>query len=129
ANDNVCFAAHDIDGDGRVDFAVGRDWQFNNSDSGGSIGWLHSPPDPRQPWSYHPLAEEPTTHRMRWMDWNRDGQLDLIVAPLKGRHSRAPAFAEAAVRLLAFTPDPKNPTRSWSMSVIDEQLHVMHNLD
>jgi hypothetical protein len=129
ANDNVCFAAHDIDGDGRVDFAVGRDWQFNNSDSGGSIGWLHSPPDPRQPWSYHPLAEEPTTHRMRWMDWNRDGQLDLIVAPLKGRRSRAPAFAETGVRLLAFTPDRKNPVGPWSMSVIDEQLHVMHNLD
>src|SRR5262245_38061906 len=34
-NDNVCFAPYDIDGDGAVDFAVGRDWQPNNATSGG----------------------------------------------------------------------------------------------
>lgn len=129
ANDNVCFAPHDVDGDGRVDFAVGHDWQFNNSDSGGHIGWLHSPADPRQPWTYRRLAEEPTTHRMRWVDWDHDGQSDLVVAPLKGKHSKAPAFNEAGVRLLSFTPDPKKPFEAWSMRVVDDSLHVMHNFD
>src|SRR5262245_53865801 len=38
--DNVCFAPNDIDGDGKLDFAVGRDWQPNNSASGGTIGWI-----------------------------------------------------------------------------------------
>ncbi len=38
--DNVCFAPLDVDGDGLLDLALGADWQPNNTDSGGSIGWL-----------------------------------------------------------------------------------------
>ena len=127
--DNVCFAPFDVDGDGHVDFAIGHDWQFNNSDSGGGIGWLQSPADPRQPWKYRPLAEEPTTHRMRWCDWDHDGKMDLVVAPLKGKHSKAPAFQEAGIRLLSFTPDPSKAFELWPMRVIDDSLHVMHNFD
>jgi FG-GAP-like repeat len=127
--DNVCLAPWDVDGDGHVDFAIGHDWQFNNSDSGGAIGWLHSPSDPRLPWKYRPLAEEPTTHRMRWCDWDHDGKMDLVVAPLKGKHSKSPAFQEAGVRLLSFTPDPSKAFELWPMRVIDDSLHVMHNID
>src|SRR5690606_24551692 len=32
--DNVTFAPHDINGDGKIDLALGADWQFGNSDSG-----------------------------------------------------------------------------------------------
>ncbi|MDZ4852388.1 MAG: VCBS repeat-containing protein [Pirellulaceae bacterium] len=129
ANDNVCFAPHDVDGDGHVDFAVGHDWQFGNSDSGGKIGWLHSPSDPRQPWTYYPLAEEPTTHRMRWIDWDHDGRQELVVVPLKGKGTKPPTFAESGIRLLAFSPSNNKATEPWPMKVIDDSLHVMHNLD
>lgn len=129
ANDNVCFAPQDVDGDGHVDFAVGHDWQFGNSDSGGKIGWLHSPEDPRQPWKYYPLAEEPTTHRMRWIDWDHDGRPELVVVPLKGKGSKPPAFAESGIRLLAFSPTPGKSTEAWPMKVIDSSLHIMHNVD
>ena len=129
ANDNVCFAAHDVDGDGDTDFAVGRDWQFGNSDSGGHVGWLRCPDDPRSSWEYYPITQEPTTHRMRWIDWAGDGSRQLVVSPLKGRGSRPPGFDDVAIRLLLLTP-PQDPAGAeWKIDTIADSLHVCHNID
>lgn len=125
--DNVCFAPADIDGDGDLDFAVGRDWQFTNTKSGGTIGWLQQGEKPTDPWRYHPIGEEPTTHRMRFADLNDDGQPELIVAPLKGRGTGNANLDETGVRLLSFSI-PKDPTKDdWASELITDKLHVMHN--
>lgn len=131
--DNVCMAPLDIDRDGDIDLAIGYDWQPNNTKSGGAIGWLESPADPTDPtltWKLHILKEnEPTTHRMNWGDLDRDGQPELIVAPLKGRLSQGPGFEDKAVRLFAFSV-PKDPVNQpWSSRDLDESLHVMHNFE
>ncbi len=123
--DNVCFAPHDINGDGRIDFALGADWQFGNSDSGGTIGWLESTAEGQ--WLYHSIASEPTTHRMNWMQLN--GKSQLIVAPLKGRGSREPGFDQVGIRLLAFEPGENPTVETWGRTVITDQLHVMHNFE
>lgn len=123
-SDNVCFAPHDVDGDGLLDLAIGADWQPNNSDSGGSIGWLRQ--SKSGPWQYHPIAEEPTTHRMHWVELS-PGKPSLVVAPLKGKGSRAPGFEQTPLRLLAFTP-PANPINEpWQSTTLCDELHVMHN--
>ncbi len=128
-NDNVCMAPLDIDRDGRVDLAIGHDWQPNNTKTGGEIGWLKSPEDPRQAWKYTKIAEEPTTHRMNWGDIDRDGVMDLIVLPLKGRNTTGPGFDQTPVRLLRFDV-PSNPeTEAWPMKVLDESRHVSHNFE
>lgn len=125
--DNVCFAPHDIDGDGLVDFALGADWQPGNSDSGGSIGWLQHTPS--GPWVYHPIASEPTTHRMNWITLGDAPAPALVVAPLKGRGTRPPGFDQTGVRLLAFDP-PADPTLpNWTHRLLTDQLHVMHNFE
>lgn len=128
--DNVCFAPMDIDRDGDADFAIGTDWQPNNTKSGGAVGWLESPEDPRDTWTYHPILEpEPTVHRMHWADWDSDGAAELIVAPLKGPNSSGPKFEDIPVRLSAFIPG-KNPARDpWTNQVIEVPLFVMHNFD
>ena len=128
-NDNVCMAPHDIDGDGKIDLAIGHDWQPNNTKSGGEIGWLKSPSDPRQPWRYTKIAEEPTTHRMNWGDLNRDGRMELIVLPLKGRNTKGPGFDQVPVRLLQFEIPSKPASEPWPMKVLDESRHVSHNFE
>ncbi len=125
--DNVCFAPHDIDGDGLVDFALGADWQPGNSDSGGTIGWLQH--TQTGPWLYHPITSEPTTHRMNWIALGKAQTPSLVVAPLKGRGTRPPGFDQTGVRLLAFDP-PTDPTQpNWKHRVLTDQLHVMHNFE
>jgi FG-GAP-like repeat len=125
--DNVCFAPLDINRDGRMDLALGADWQFGNSDSGGTIGWLESTAD--GPWLYHSIAAEPTTHRMNWIDIEGNGKHQLIVAPLKGRGSREPGFDQVGIRLLAFEPGMKPTEETWGQRVLTDKLHVMHNFE
>lgn len=125
AADNVCFAPHDVDGDGLMDFALGADWQPNNTMAGGSIGWLHQQPAGK--WTYHPLANEPTTHRMHWVQLT-PGAKSLVVGPLKGLRTQPPGFDQSGVRLIALTPKT-NPTEAWQQQVLTDQLHVMHNFD
>jgi len=126
--DNVCFAPHDIDGDGKVDFAVGADWNPGNTKSGGTIQWIGGK-SPTEKWDVHFIAEEPTTHRMRWADVDGDGKPELCVMPLMGRNSTGPKFAESGVRFLAYKV-PGDPRKDrWPEIVINDELHVSHNFE
>ena len=46
ARDNVCLQAHDVDGDGRVDFALGAGWRPIDTRGGGRQPCAASPPRP-----------------------------------------------------------------------------------
>src|SRR5215218_9946022 len=83
--DNVCIAAADIDGDGHIDFVLGADWKPFNTKEGGTLQWLKRGKTLDEEWSIHPIAEEPTVHRVRVADI--DGKPHIILAPLMGRDS------------------------------------------
>ena len=126
--DNVCVAVHDIDGDGRLDLALGAEWMPTNTQTGGSLQWLRQPEDSTKRWEMFPISAEPTLHRIRWGDIDGDGRKELIVAPLQGRGTKPPKWEDGkGVRLLAFSV-PKDPAREeWKSEVIDDSFHALHN--
>ncbi len=127
--DNVCIAAYDIDGDGLVDLALGADWKPFNTKSGGTLHWLKRGKTLDEPWTLYDIGEEPTLHRIRWIDLDGSGKKALVVGPLMGRgSSKGNNWTDGQpLRLVAFRI-PKDPTRDrWPSEVINQDLHVMHN--
>ena len=128
-NSNVCIAAHDIDGDGIPEFALGADWQFNNTESGGALFLLSHEGDVKQPWKVTTLVEEePTLHRVQWADLDGDGKKELVVAPLKGRGATGPDFMDVGVKLYVLFPGENPLETPWREEVISTELHIVHNL-
>jgi hypothetical protein len=128
-NSNVCIAAEDLDGDGIPEFALGADWQPNNTTSGGALFLLSHGEDVKQPWKVTTLVEEePTLHRIQWADLDGDGKKELVVAPLKGRGSTGPDFMDVGVKLYALFPGENPLETPWREEVISTDLHIVHNL-
>jgi FG-GAP-like repeat len=127
ARDNVCIQAHDIDGDGRVDFALGAGWKPTDTEAGGTVQWLKR--DGAGPWQVIPIGSEPTVHRMRWGRVLGNGKMQLVVAPLQGRGTKGPNWGDGkGVRVLVYSV-PADPAKEpWPMEVADESLHTIHNL-
>ncbi|MEO1990393.1 MAG: FG-GAP-like repeat-containing protein, partial [Pirellulales bacterium] len=113
--DNVCIAPHDIDGDGRIDFALGASWPKT-----GSLHWLTRNDDLSQPWTVHDIGPMPSTHRMYWGDVLGQGKPQLVVSPLnaqKGTHG---------VNLTAFSIPEKPSTDRWTATILDQHLNRLH---
>jgi hypothetical protein len=121
--DNVTIAPHDIDGDGRLDVALGAGWTGQNT---GTLQWVRqNAPGTMPAWEVFPIGAEPTLHRIKWADVDGDKKLELIVAPLHGKGTTG--ASGPAARLLVFRP-PANPrTDPWPMEVAGEANHIQHN--
>jgi FG-GAP-like repeat len=122
--DNVTLAPHDIDGDGRLDIALGAGWTRQNT---GTLQWVkQNAPGTTPAWEIFQIGAEPTLHRIQWADVDGDKRLELVVAPLHGKGAKGAEGPSA--RLLVFRP-PANPkTDPWPMEVAGEENHIQHNL-
>jgi hypothetical protein len=125
--DNVSIAEADIDGDGKLDFALAADWRPADTVASGTIQWLARGDSPEAPWQVHRIGAEPTTHRIRFADLDADGRPEFLVVPLFGRGSKGPQFAEAPLRILSYKIPPDPAAGPWTPQVINEELHVAHN--
>ncbi len=128
--DNVCIAAYDIDGDGQIDFALGADWHPSNTKDGGTIQWLKRGKTLDEKWTVYPIGEEPTVHRMRFVDLDGSGKPKLVVVPLMGRGATAKEnWMDHPVEISTYSI-PKDPTRDrWDREWLYVGLHVSHNLE
>jgi hypothetical protein len=128
--DNVCIAARDLDGDGKVEIAVGAQWnpgETTNEAESGAVFFLQRPEKPDGEWKPVKLPHEPTTHRMHWVR-TAEKSYALVVLPLHGRGNANGAGAGVKVIAYAF-PDKPGDAAAWKQTVIDEAMHVTHNFD
>lgn len=130
--DNVCLAARDLDGNGKVEIAVGAQWnpgETSDETKSGGVFYLLPPEDRTQRWTPVKLPHEPTTHRMKWL---RVAEKDyrLIVVPLHGRGNNPALGTGAPVKILAYKPpaDPAN-ANEWTIETADASMHKTHNFD
>ena len=114
--DNVCIAPHDIDGDGKVDFAVGASWPKT-----GSVHWLRRGATLDEPWKVVDLGPLHSTHRMRWADVLNTGHAQLVVSPL------AAPEGKPGVALTAFSVPAEPAKDRWGTTILDGTLNRMHN--
>ncbi len=117
--DHVCIAAHDIDGDGKVDFALGAGWL--NGKNLGTIQWLSRGESLEEKWSVHPIGAISWTHRMRFGDVLGTGSPQLTVSPLNATGGKG------GVELTAFSIPAKPKTDPWPRTVLNEAMNRMHN--
>ncbi len=123
--DNVCIAARDIDGDGKVEIAVGAQWNPGDTNKSGAVFYLVPPKDRTKKWTPIKLHNEPVVHRTRWLRL-KSNDYRLIVSPLHGRGNRG--GKGVGVRLMAYEV-PKDPKETWRTTVVEDTLHITHNFD
>lgn len=121
--DHVCLAAQDINGDGKVEIAVGAGWNPGDTLKSGANFFLLPPIDRTQPWKPIALPHEPTVHRMRWIR-TPSGGFDLVVVPLHGRGNKNGQGEGVRINALRM---PQDLGASWRTEIIDSSLHMTHN--
>ncbi len=129
--DNVCVAAADIDGDGKVEIAVGAQWnpgETTDKAQSGAVFHLERPADGKGSWTPVPLHHDPTTHRMRWIP--TEAGHELVVLPLHGIGNKN-GEGENFVNARAYRVDPAkaHDVEAWSHEVLGARMHVTHNFD
>lgn len=126
--DNVCIAARDIDGDGKVEVAVGANWnpgETNDLSKSGSVHYLIAPKDRTQKWEAVELHHEVTIHRMKWVKVDKK-RFQLIVVPLHGLGNKN--GEGKGVKIWAYDV-PKNSKSDWKRSLVDSTKHMTHNFE
>jgi hypothetical protein len=132
--DNVCLAARDIDGDGKVEVAAGANWnpgETSDREQSGSVHYLVRQDDPAKEWKAVKLPHDPTVHRMHWIR-NGDGKFALVMLPLHGIGNRG-GQGENGVRVTAYHPPADlgdaSDASKWKTEVLNDRMHITHNFD
>lgn len=126
--DNVCIAAEDMDGDGKVEVAIGAQWnpsETNDEGKSGAVYFMIRPEDPTLLWTTIKLYHEPTIHRMRWINSSDDGSF-LVVLPLHGKENKEGQGKSVNMIVWKY---PNLLQKKEPAYIVQTNLHLTHNLD
>ena len=119
----INLGAWDFDGDGIPEIVLASGFSMQAKHSSGTIHLLQHNGDPRQPWNVREIDRLPTSHRLRWADFEGSGRKVLINAPLTGAAAEPPDY-RGQTPLVYYRPG------EWKRHIISEQNEgVVHGLD
>ena len=119
----INMAAHDVDDDGVPEIALAHGFSSSYDQSSGIVSLLTHRGDPKQEWTIREIDRVPTTHRLRWVDFDGSGAMALVNAPLVGSASSAPDYSDD-LSLLWYEPG------DWRRRVMtDAERGVVHGIE
>ena len=126
----INLAAQDIDGDGIPEIVLASEFSNIAAKSLGVVAVLRHQGDPRGPWSITEIDRLPTSHRIRWADFEGNGRKVAVNAPLTGPSAQPPDFRGHTPLVFYRPPAPGSPDASgWKREIIGEETEgVMHGI-
>tara|TARA_R110001606_G_scaffold26810_4_gene86480 strand:+ start:3693 stop:4775 length:1083 start_codon:yes stop_codon:yes gene_type:complete len=124
---DIAAAAQDIDGDGDIDLVLASEFSLAESTQGGLLQWFENPGNPtqNQEWQAYTIDRVPTSHRLRWGNFNGKGP-SLINLPIIGIGASAPRY-EGGAQMKAYEI-PANPKGPWGSVEISDDLEMAHGI-
>jgi len=116
--------------------ALAADFHLEDSTRGGSVWWAEpGSAGAQSEWELRPIAQIPTSHRLRWANLDGSGQPCLVDVPLLGPGAKAPDYRggapltwfEVPEALLGTSHSLSVPGR-WTPHLIDDSLSVVHGI-
>ncbi len=122
---------------GGCGIALATDFSLEDSTRGGNVWWVEPANSPESEWPLRPIAQIPTSHRLRWADLDGDGRPELVDAPLLGSGAKPPEYSVGAP--LTWFEMPESALHgpplgegqrhaSWTSHLVDDSLTVVHGI-
>src|SRR5262249_38694377 len=123
----ISSATADLDGDGKAEVAIAYDFEMNEPKRG-KLGLAIQGKSLDDPWTFKPIADVPSIHRIRWGDLHYDKRLKLVVVPIFGPESKPPLYDQDQAQLQYFDPGDAPKEGRWSSKAITRRP-VLHAIE
>lgn len=126
----ITSASKDLDGDGKAEVAIGYEFEMNQPKRG-KLALATQGEGADDPWTLREIGAFGSVHRIRWGDWNGDGQADLIAAPIFGPDAGPPTYDQGEhpdAVITVFDTGPTPAQGAWMATVIGARP-VLHAIE
>jgi hypothetical protein len=126
-SDIISSATADLDGDGKAEIAVACDFAMNTPTRGKLLLAIQGA-TPDDKWTFKPIGDVPSIHRLRWGDLDGDYKPELVVAPIFGPKAKPPTYDQDPAQLIAFETGRDPKVGRWRIIPL-AKLPVIHAIE